>query len=136
MTAASDALPFPPTLAILPLDLSADLRFLSRELVLTPQALILRATGLEPETVWPIDGVELKLQLADHAGVGTLILTDNQQTLAHWHFTLSRMSAAQALSARFGTLQNRRSEMPHSRQEPIPPTTEWPEESSEPPAPP
>ncbi|HUX83122.1 MAG TPA: ABC transporter ATP-binding protein [Halothiobacillus sp.] len=120
-----------PTLASLPLDLSPDLKFSSRELILSPQAFTLRAADQEPEASWPIEDPDLKLQLGDHAGVGSLKLIDAHQVRAHWRFTMSRMPAAQNMVTQFNALQSARSEAQPDAPEQAKMPTEWPEESSE-----
>ena len=70
-------------LATLPVDLDGELRFAPGLLALTDRRLIARdAAGAWAE--WPLAGPGLELQLADHAGIGTLDLLDSRGRLARW----------------------------------------------------
>ncbi|ANJ66696.1 ABC transporter [Halothiobacillus diazotrophicus] len=131
MSDAPDTATPAPILASLPLDLSADLHFLPQELRLTPHALLLHISDQAPETVWPIDDPDLELRLTDHAGIGHLQLVDRTRTRAQWHFTLSRMPAAQALVTRFDALRHPRIDHPDTNIDEKPLAAEWPEEGSD-----
>ncbi len=92
-------------LARLAVDLSADLRFSSGQLVLTNQRILSRSGGASaavseaasvdaavPQS-WPLEP-GLSLRSADHAGVGTLELCGTAARLAVWRFTLARQPEA------------------------------------------
>ncbi len=85
-------------LAWLDLDLDRQLRYRSGALVLTSRRLLARYDGEEWQQ-WPLhDG--LRLELADHAGVGQFELRDARARLAVWRFTLGQHLAAQRLLGR------------------------------------
>ncbi|HSI49319.1 MAG TPA: ABC transporter ATP-binding protein [Ideonella sp.] len=83
-------------LATLALDLGDDLVFGDGQLVLTELALLARAPGTAGWTRIPL-APALQLRHHDHAGVGTLELSEDSALLARWRFTL----AANVLALRF-----------------------------------
>ncbi len=98
-------------LARLAVDLDAQLRFATGELVLTNRRLLarpaLQASDLSPHgdkkgewQSWPLAG-GLHLRTTDHAGVGTLDLCDAASLLGRWRFTLSSQAQALALVRAF-----------------------------------
>ncbi|VTU19516.1 putative ABC transporter ATP-binding protein [Variovorax sp. PBL-H6] len=103
---ASDALksrlrPAENVLATIPVDLDGELRFASGLLALTDRRLLARdAQGDWAE--WPLAHPGFELQLADHAGVGTLDLLDGQGRLARWRYTLAHQAAALRLQKLLG----------------------------------
>src|SRR6478752_6690381 len=87
-------------LASLPVDLDGDLRFASGLLALTERRLLARAPdGSWAE--WPLRAPGLELQIADHAGIGTLDLFDGRSRLARWRYTLANQPAALRLQKMF-----------------------------------
>ena len=87
-------------LATLEVDLSADLRFATGQVILTEQRLLACEPGTSTWREWPLtDG--LQLRLLEHGGVGTLELHDSAQRLALWRFTLGVHAAALRLVQRF-----------------------------------
>jgi ATP-binding cassette subfamily B protein len=88
-------------LATIPVDLDSELRFASGLLALTDRRLLARdAQGGWAE--WPLAHPGLELQLADHAGVGTLDLLDGRGRLARWRYTLAHQGAALRLQKLLG----------------------------------
>ena len=87
-------------LATLEVDLSADLRFATGQVILTEQRLLACEPGTSTWREWPLtDG--LQLRLLEHGGVGTLELHSSTQRLALWRFTLGVHAAALRLVQRF-----------------------------------
>ena len=90
-------------LEALAVDLSADLRFQTGQIVLTDQRLLSRMDA-DPQgpglRQWPL-APGLELRLIDHGGVGTLELHDARQRLALWRFTLGAQAQALRLVQRF-----------------------------------
>ena len=93
-------------LAVLPVDLDAQLRFSRGLLALTDRRLLARAPGAAGWTGWALVPA-LQLRHADHAGVGQLELCDAQSRLARWHFTLGANTQALKLLAAFERQQAR-----------------------------
>ncbi|MDR2327097.1 MAG: ABC transporter ATP-binding protein/permease [Acidovorax sp.] len=87
-------------LSALPVDLTADLRFASGVVVVTPSRLLARVGENGAWESWPLSP-GLRLQLLDHAGVGTLELHDGSQRLALWRFRLAAQNEAFRLIQRF-----------------------------------
>ncbi|MDI9856004.1 ABC transporter transmembrane domain-containing protein [Comamonas sp. 17RB] len=87
-------------LSALPVDLTRDLRFAPGLVAVTQTHLWARAGGDTAWTSWSLSPA-LRLQLADHAGVGTLELHDGQQRLALWRFRLAAQNEAFRLIQRF-----------------------------------
>ena len=79
-------------LALLPVDLSADLRFAKGLLALTPERVLVCEPGSQEWREWPL-AVELSMRMHDHGGVGTLELHDRHQRLGVWHITLTQQTA-------------------------------------------
>ncbi len=89
-------------LAVLPVDLDAGLRFTSGVLVLSDWRLMAREDGAAPRE-WPLVAAPgLKLQLTDHAGVGTVELLNGRERLGRWRYTLGHQGAALQLLKAFG----------------------------------
>ena len=86
-------------LATLAVDLDDELRFADGLLALTDRRLLSR--GAEGEWREWVLAPELQLQLADHAGVGTLDLLGVDGLLARWRYTLAQQPAALRLLKRF-----------------------------------
>ncbi|MCX8087584.1 MAG: ABC transporter ATP-binding protein/permease [Rhodocyclaceae bacterium] len=88
---ASSTLPQPPAtaevVATLDIDLDERLNFTSDRIVLTPREI------RHGERAWPLS-TKLSLTHHDHAGVGTLELSDGERLLAAWRYTLGRNPAA------------------------------------------
>ena len=74
-------------LAALQVDLSAELRFATGWVVLTPERILACDPGAAAWRAWPLSG-GLALRLQDHGGVGTLELQAPDARLAFWRFTL------------------------------------------------
>lgn len=88
-------------LATVPVDLDGELRFASGLLALTDRRLLARnSEGAWAE--WPLGAPGLDLQLADHAGIGTLDLLDARGRLARWRYTLRHQAVALRLQKLFG----------------------------------
>ncbi len=91
-------------LARLPLDLSADLQFVARVLILRQEEIVLAMP--EDDTViearWRIEPGD-QLRLTDHAGLGLLQLNDANHSKAQWRFTLSHRQAAEAFAVQFNS---------------------------------
>src|SRR5690606_23013945 len=79
-------------LAIVPVDLSADLQFGNGLLALTQERLL----ACDPQTrewrEWPL-AVDQSLRLQDHGGVGNLALHSHDARCAPWYITLSHQAA-------------------------------------------
>jgi len=88
-------------LATVPVDLDGELRFASGLLALTDRRLLARDAG-GAWAEWPLAAPGLDLQLADHAGIGTLDLLDARGRLARWRYTLAQQPAALRLQKLFG----------------------------------
>ncbi|MDR6539168.1 ABC transporter ATP-binding protein [Variovorax soli] len=87
-------------LATVTVDLDGELRFSTGLLALTDRRLLGRdAEGVWAE--WPLAHPGLALQLADHAGIGTLDLLDGRARLARWRYTLAHQAAALRLQKLF-----------------------------------
>lgn len=86
-------------LAMVSVDLDAQLTFRDSQLVLTSKRLVTRQPGKDWES-WPL-APGLALKLHDHGGIGTLELFSPQARLARWFFTLSRNVAALRLVGQF-----------------------------------
>ncbi|MGI4779561.1 MAG: ABC transporter ATP-binding protein [Janthinobacterium lividum] len=90
-------------LARLTVDLDARLRFADGLLALTDQRLIAREStangGIWQD--WPLSHPGLALVATDHAGVGTLDLTDGSGRLARWRYTLAQQPEALRLQKEF-----------------------------------
>ncbi len=95
----------PSVLARLPLDLSPDLQFVRRVLILNHEEIILAMPDDETviEARWRIEPGD-QLLLSEHAGLGALQLKDADKSKAQWRFTLSHRQAAEAFSAQFNTI--------------------------------
>jgi ATP-binding cassette subfamily B protein len=100
-------------LAVLAVDLSEQLHFVSSQLVLTERRLLScgEGAGVPPLAEWVLDepaANRLSLRHTDHGGVGTLELHDDQQRLAVWRFTLAQDAHALRLLNLFEQQQARR----------------------------
>lgn len=123
--------PNPSVLARLPLDLSPDLLFVSRVLVLTPHEIFLAPPDNEatPEARWALHAGD-QLILSDHAGLGKLRLVDTAHSKAQWRFTLSHMKSAQEFVAQFQQLHITPSQAGAIALTASQPTAEWREDAS------
>ena len=101
-------------LATLQVDLSPTLRFASGWLILTDRRLIGEEPGDQQQRAageWRLDSpaaTGLRLQVLDHAGVGTLELHDDERRLALWRFTLAQNVQALRLVGLFERQQLQR----------------------------
>ena len=84
---SSDTLLQASPIAALEIDLDEALNFQLGQVILTGQEI------RQGDRTWPLTA-HLNLVHHDHAGVGTLELTDGKQRLARWRYTLSRNPAA------------------------------------------
>jgi ATP-binding cassette subfamily B protein len=89
-------------------DLDARLHFVSGLVLLTDQRLLARAPGESVWRDWPIRK-DLQLSHHDHAGVGHLELTDSNERLANWRFTLGHNLLAIRLLDQYQLLRESRS---------------------------
>ena len=87
-------------LAALQVDLSAELRFATGWVVLTPERILACDPGAAAWRAWPLSG-GLALRLQDHGGVGPLELQAPEARLAFWRFTLGNHPQALRLVQRF-----------------------------------
>jgi ATP-binding cassette subfamily B protein len=92
-------------LAGLQLDLDARLHFTQGWLVVTHRRLIGRAPGGKDLQSWDI-APGMTLSHTDHAGVGTLELSDGQRRLASWRYTLGHNADALRLTDVFDARRN------------------------------
>ncbi|MCO5399294.1 ABC transporter transmembrane domain-containing protein [Ralstonia soli] len=92
-------------LAGLQLDLDARLHFTQGWLVVTNRRLIGRAPGEKDLQSWDIVP-GMTLSHTDHAGVGTLELTDGRRRLASWRYTLGHNTDALRLADVFEARRN------------------------------
>lgn len=92
-------------LAGLQLDLDARLHFTQGWLVVTNRRLIGQAVGEKDLQSWDI-APGMTLAHSDHAGVGTLELSDGQRRLASWRYTLGHNTDALRLADAFDAQRN------------------------------
>ncbi len=97
---ASSLAPEETVLAGLQLDLDARLHFTHGWLVVTNRRLIGQAPGEKDLQSWDI-APGMTLAHSDHAGVGTLELSDGQRRLASWRYTLGHNTDALRLADAF-----------------------------------
>ncbi|MDM0114507.1 ABC transporter ATP-binding protein [Variovorax sp. J22R133] len=88
-------------LAVLMVDLDVKLCFGAGLVALTDQR-ILSGSSSGQWQAWPLGTPGLELHVSDHAGVGTLDLTDGRSLLERWRYTLSGQAAALRLLKLFG----------------------------------
>ncbi len=81
-------------LAPLEVDLDSQTRFARGLLVLTDQRLLAWEPATAQWSDWPL-AAGLRMQISDHAGVGSLELLDEQRRLGLWRFTLAMNLQAQ-----------------------------------------
>jgi ATP-binding cassette subfamily B protein len=86
-------------LAWLELDLMTSLQFGTGLLVLTSQRLLASDDGTQWQA-WPLQAA-LRLQRFDHAGIGTLALSNANGRIAHWRYTLARATVVKQLADAF-----------------------------------
>lgn len=101
--AAATSAPLEPgenALASLDVDLDAQDRFATGQLLLTERRLLARPAGQSAWQAWPL-APALSLQHTDHGGVGQLSLHDANGRLAVWRYTLGADPAALRLLAQF-----------------------------------
>ncbi|MGN8086920.1 cyanophycin metabolism-associated ABC transporter [Ralstonia sp. 22086] len=89
----------------LKLDLDARLHFTQGWLVVTNRRLVCQAPGEKVLQSWDI-APGMTLAHSDHAGVGTLELSDGQRRLASWRYTLGRNTDALRLADAFDAERN------------------------------
>ncbi|WP_316876819.1 ABC transporter transmembrane domain-containing protein [Ralstonia edaphi] len=89
----------------LQLDLDARLHFTQGWLVVTNRRLVCQAPGEKDLQSWDI-APGMTLAHSDHAGVGTLELSDGQRRLASWRYTLGQNTDALRLADAFDALRN------------------------------
>ena len=87
-------------LEVLPVDLSAALRFDQGWLVLTPQRVLAWEPGGSAWQAWPL-ALDLSVRLHDHGGVGTLSLHRPEARLALWRFTMAHQASSLRWIERF-----------------------------------
>ncbi len=87
-------------LAWVELDLDARLQYGRGLLLLTPVRLWFLAAGGSEVSSFPLVA-ESRLELADHGGVGSLRLCNDERRIASWRFTLGQLPAVQAFVERF-----------------------------------
>jgi len=97
-------------LARLALDLDAQLNFARGELWLTDRRLLVLSPGGD-KAGWPLTA-STALDLADHAGVGSLTLRQGDRAIATWRFTLHADGDAARLVRRFDRAQAQRAGEP------------------------
>ena len=93
-------------LAVVPVDLSADLQFGSGLLALTQDRLLACDPGTQQWREWGL-AVDQSLRLQDHGGVGNLELHDQNERLAHWFITLTHQTAMLQLMQQFDRQRER-----------------------------
>lgn len=101
--AAATSAPLEPgenALASLDVDLDAQDRFATGQLLLTERRLLARPAGQSAWQAWPL-APALSLQHTDHGGVGQLSLHGANGRLAVWRYTLGADPAALRLLAQF-----------------------------------
>ncbi|MCT9813227.1 ABC transporter ATP-binding protein/permease [Acidovorax sp. Be4] len=93
-------------LAIVPVDLSADLQFGSGLLALTQDRLLACDPKSKQWSEWVL-AVDQSLRLHDHGGVGVLELHSPHALLARWHSTLTHHAAMVLLQQQFDRQRER-----------------------------
>ena len=93
-------------LAIVPVDLSADLHFGTGLLALTPERLLSCDPVTHEWREWTL-AIGQSLRLQDHGGVGNLELHDPNARLAQWFITLSNQAAILVLMQQFDRQRER-----------------------------
>lgn len=93
-------------LAVVPVDLSADLQFGSGLLALTQERLLACDPKTQQWREWAL-AVDQSLRLQDHGGVGNLELHDPRERLAHWLITLKHQTAMLQLMQQFDRQRER-----------------------------
>ena len=96
-------------LAWLETDLDAQLYFSAGLILLTSQRLLAKAESDSDWQQWRLSP-ELALQLADHAGVGSLELRDGSARLACWRYTMNHNTGALRLLGALDRLRENRSD--------------------------
>ena len=86
--------------AWLEVDLDGSLRFVKSAIILTDQRVLSRLEGEKNWSSWALQP-GLSLKLTDHAGVGSLALTNSDGQLAVWRFTLGLQAAVTRWVAQF-----------------------------------
>ncbi|CAM4038128.1 ABC transporter ATP-binding protein [Comamonas aquatilis] len=93
-------------LAIVPVDLSADLQFGNGLLALTPDRLLACDPKTQQWSEWKLT-VGQSLRLQDHGGVGNLELHDHDARLSRWYITLKHQTAILLLMQQFDRQRER-----------------------------
>lgn len=86
------------------IDLNAHLHYSDGLIVLTDRRWLACAADAQASRSWPLRP-DLDARLQDHAGVGSLELTDDHARLARWRYTLERQPEAQRLMAAWRALR-------------------------------
>ncbi len=93
-------------LAIVPVDLSADLQFGTGLLALTQERLLACDPRTQEWREWRL-AVDQSLRLQDHGGVGSLALHDPNARLAQWFITLAHQTSLVLLQQQFDRQRER-----------------------------
>ena len=93
-------------LAIVPVDLSADLQFGNGLLALTQERLLACDPWTHQWSEWTL-AVDQSLRLQDHGGVGNLELHNHDARLAHWYITLTHQTSMLLLMQQFDRQRER-----------------------------
>ncbi|MEX8194109.1 cyanophycin metabolism-associated ABC transporter [Comamonas guangdongensis] len=93
-------------LAIVPVDLSADLQFGNGLLALTQERLLACDPWTHQWSEWKLE-VDQSLRLQDHGGVGNLELHNHDARLAHWYITLTHQTSMLLLMQQFDRQRER-----------------------------
>ena len=93
-------------LAIVPVDLSSDLKFGNGLLALTQERLLACDPITHQWQEWALS-VDQSLRLQDHGGVGNLELHTHDARLAQWHITLTHQAAMLQLIQQFDRQRER-----------------------------
>jgi ATP-binding cassette subfamily B protein len=95
--------------AFLEVDLNKSLKFAKTALILTDQRLLTRFEDQKNWQSWDLKP-HLTLKLSDHAGVGSLELSDGAQRLAVWRFTLGLQAAAARMAGQLALHQSQQAD--------------------------
>ncbi|WP_218242355.1 ABC transporter ATP-binding protein [Comamonas fluminis] len=93
-------------LAVVPVDLSAQLQFGNGLLALTQDRLLACDSQTHQWAEWPL-AVDQSLKLQDHGGVGNLELHDHDARLAQWFITLTHQTSMLQLMQQFDRQRER-----------------------------
>ena len=93
-------------LAVVPVDLTLDLRFGAGWIALTTQRIVASDPASHQISEWPLS-VDQGMRLLDHGGVGNLELHDPHARQALWRFTLRHQAGVLALMQQFDRQRER-----------------------------